>query len=191
MNTSQNPSAVRSKSEITQALLTLMHKHPYEEITVKQIILEARLARKTFYRNFDSKDDVLFSYMQGILKEYFDTVNEARSDVLTSVFAFADKHRDFLLLLDKNDMLYVALQYINRYIPALRSSSDLRLNSSVELFRGLDEEYLLMLNIGAMWSVVALWTHRGMTDPPEKVRSEIYEYLNRLKNTGTAFATGR
>ena len=37
MTESNNPSAIRSKKEITDALFSLMQKHPYDEITVKQI----------------------------------------------------------------------------------------------------------------------------------------------------------
>ena len=36
---SKNPSALRSQKEITDALIALMHKYPYNEITVKLIIL--------------------------------------------------------------------------------------------------------------------------------------------------------
>ena len=78
MTESNNPSAIRSKKEITDALFALMQKHPYNEITVKQIILEARLAKKTFYRNFTSKEDVLRSLIKRRLGEYFDVVNFAR-----------------------------------------------------------------------------------------------------------------
>ena len=91
MTNSKNPSAIRSQEEITQALLSLMHKHPYGEITVKQIILEARLARKTFYRNFESKDDVLLSLISKKLNDYFDIVNNARADVLETVFCCLTK----------------------------------------------------------------------------------------------------
>ena len=59
MNDSQNPSALRSKKQITDALLKLMEDLPYSEISVKQIVLETGLERKTFYNNFTSKDDVL------------------------------------------------------------------------------------------------------------------------------------
>ena len=52
MKKSQNPSAVRSRREISNALLKLMQEHPYAEISVKQIIMETSLARKTFYLNF-------------------------------------------------------------------------------------------------------------------------------------------
>ena len=66
-NPSQNLSAVRSKKTITETLLYLMAKYPYTEITVKHILLEADVSRKTFYRNFSSKDDVLNSYIGAIL----------------------------------------------------------------------------------------------------------------------------
>ena len=59
MKKSQNPSAVRSRQEISTALLKLMQEYLYAEISVKQIIMETSLARKTFYLNFSSKDDVL------------------------------------------------------------------------------------------------------------------------------------
>lgn len=44
VNPSQNPGAIRSKKEITDTLLQLMESHPYNEITVKQIIPEAHVA---------------------------------------------------------------------------------------------------------------------------------------------------
>ena len=67
MNVSSNPSALRSQKEITDALLLLMQKYPYDQISVKQILLEARIARMTFYRNYDSKEDVLISLIKSIL----------------------------------------------------------------------------------------------------------------------------
>lgn len=76
MNSSQNPSALRSKKIITETLLRLMEQYPYSEITVKLILLESTVSRKTFYRNFSSKDDVLNSYIDAILLSYLDTLKE-------------------------------------------------------------------------------------------------------------------
>ncbi len=113
MTDSTNPSAIRSQAEITEALLSLMHKYPYDEITVKQIILEARLARKTFYRNFTSKDDVLRSLIKRTLRDYFDIVNNAQGDMLETAFSFADRNRELLMLLGRNGMFHVILQCTN------------------------------------------------------------------------------
>ena len=107
MNISNNPSAIRSQKEITDALLLLMNKNPYGEITVKQILLEARIARMTFYRNYESKDDVLISLIKSILREYFDIVNTGKVDLLTTIFSFADKNRSLILILEKNNMLHI------------------------------------------------------------------------------------
>ena len=54
MTESNNPSALRSQKEITEALLSLMKEYPYNEISVKQIILEAKQQVK-LRRNRDEK----------------------------------------------------------------------------------------------------------------------------------------
>ncbi len=70
MKKTQHPSALKSKREISEALLKLMQLYPYSEISVKQIILETNLVRKTFYLNFNNKDDVLYSIIDGLILEY-------------------------------------------------------------------------------------------------------------------------
>ncbi|MCI8937659.1 MAG: TetR/AcrR family transcriptional regulator [Lachnospiraceae bacterium] len=51
-----------------------MTQYPYTEITVKHILLEAGISRKTFYRNFSSKDDVLHTYIDTVLNDYTETL---------------------------------------------------------------------------------------------------------------------
>lgn len=180
MTESNNPSAIRSKKEITDALLSLMQTAPYNEISVKQIIMEARLARKTFYRNFKSKDDVLFSYLKGILREYYDVVNTGMVNVLETIFSYVDKNRNLLQLLEKNNMLHVPLQCINEYLPLLHNRFfDMR-RPAGKLFKGLDSEYIMAFNVGAIWNVVTLWIRRGMVDTPETVKKNISQYLKRM-----------
>lgn len=184
---SNNPSAVRSQTEITQALLKLMEEYPYSEITVKQIILTASLARKTFYRNYESKDDVLCSLIKRSFREYFDIVNNAKADVLTTIFSYAEKNRDILLLLEKNDMLHLVLKCMNEDGPMLRRTEVSASNPFNKLFEGLDSEYLMALNNGAVWNVMALWVHRGMKEDPQSVKDTVEEYLKRIKNNTLVF----
>ena len=183
MYVSTNPSAIRSQNEITDALLHLMKDHPYNEITIKQILLESKLARKTFYRNYDSKDDVLISLIKKNIYEYFDIVNNAKGDALTTIFAFADKNRKLLRLLDKNDMLHIVLQCLNEFSISMLKNQNRELNPFVKLFDGLDSDYLVALNIGAIWNVISLWVHRGMKEKPEDVKKSIEMYLTRISST--------
>ena len=180
MNISNNPSAIRSQKEITDALLVLMNKHPYDEITVKQILLEAKIARMTFYRNYDSKEDVLISLMKSILHDYFDVVNAGNVDLLTTIFSFADKHRSLILLLEKNNMLHLLLNCINEYLPFLHNRFYSKDNPFNVLLEGLDANYIMALNIGAVFNVIALWVHNGMREDPETVRQNIDQYIKRI-----------
>ena len=180
MNSADHPSAVRSRNEIAGVLLDLMEKYPYNKITVKQIILETDLVRKTFYRNFSSKDDVLKYIMKKALSDYFSVVNSGKGDVLTNIFMFADRNRKLLILLDKNNMLYVALQCMNELLPAFRDSDLSDDNPFTPLFDGLDSDYLIALNSGAVWNVISLWVHRGMKDKPDHVKETVGQYIKRL-----------
>ena len=44
---------------ITEALLILMQKQPFQEITVMELTKKAGVGRVSFYRNYDSKESVL------------------------------------------------------------------------------------------------------------------------------------
>ncbi len=180
MNESNNPSAIRSRKQITDALLKLMEKYPYEDISVKQIVLETDLVRKTFYRNYSSKDDVLRSHIRSILLDYFEIVNNARGDVLTTIFEFAVENKKLLMLLDKNDMLYVVLQGMNEFIMSVKTKQNQELNPFSKLFEGLDSDYLISLNTGGIWNVISLWVRRGMTEDPDDVKRTIAQYLSRI-----------
>ena len=177
---SGNPSAIRSQREITEALISLMKEFPYDEISVKQILLESGIAKKTFYRNFESKDDVLISKIRSELRDYFGIVDGGDVDVLSTIFSFAEKNKELLLLLDRNDMLHVVLKCMNENIRSHKQGKASQTNPFVQLFDGLDSEYLIALNIGAVWNVISFWVHGGMKESPEFVRETIYRYISRL-----------
>ena len=65
MERSMNPSSRRSRRWITKALLELMMDKPYQKISITEIAEEADVVRRTFYRNFESKEDVIKSLSAG------------------------------------------------------------------------------------------------------------------------------
>lgn len=180
MKDSVNPSAIRSKKEITDALITLMQTIPFTEITVKQIVLEAKLERKTFYNNFSSKDDVLDAIINTAIQEYVITVTGSKEGPLNVIFDFCNRNRELLALLQKNNMLYLLLQRLNAVIPELNCLSELNENPFRVLIGDLEPDYLIAFNIGAIWNVIFKWVDRGMKDSPEYIKQTIEEYLKHL-----------
>ena len=173
-----NPSSLRSKAEICNALLRLMEDHPYEEITVKQIALEAKLVRKTFYRNFDSKEDVLETILDKLIYEY-------RSQLIVSnkmmpldvIFNFCTQHKDLLLLFDKNNMMYRIQQKLNDAILVKHEEFIALGLVSTEFFCGLDPKYQILFNIGGIWNVICHWTHDGMKDDSKQIIEKLSSYI--------------
>jgi len=60
---SHNRQVQRTKLWIFEALMLLMDEKPYDKITVSDIADKAGVARPTFYRNFDDKDEVVLEYL--------------------------------------------------------------------------------------------------------------------------------
>ena len=180
MKESKNPSAIRSKKEITDALIALMQDRSFSEITVKQIVLEAKLERKTFYNNFSSKEDVLDGVINSAIHEYVLALTKSPDGPLTVIFDFCDKNRDLLNLLHKNNMLYLLLLKLNVVIPKLNASLDLSNNPFKVMIGSLEPDYLIAFNIGAIWNVIFKWVDRGMKDSPNYIRETLEEYFKRI-----------
>ena len=206
MKKSQNPSAVRSRQEISTALLKLMQEHPYAEISVKQIIMETSLARKTFYLNFRSKDDVLESILDELIREYTEALSQANEeknpagtknpdeaisvdtigkvDTITNplfvIFSFCDKNKDFLSLLHKNKMLYLLLIRLNEFLPEYSKTEDMSSNPFAILMGELEPDYLIAFNVGAIWNVLFKWIDRGMGDSLDSIQETLKKYLKRI-----------
>ena len=207
MKKSQNPSTVRSRREISTALLKLMQEHPYAEISVKQIIMETSLARKTFYLNFRSKDDVLESILDELIGEYTAALSKANEknnpagtkyldeaisvdatgkvDTITNplsvIFSFCDKNKDLLSLLHKSKMLYLLLLRLNEFLPEYSKTEDMSSNPFVKLMGELEPDYLIAFNVGAIWNVLFKWIDRGMVDSLDSIQETLKKYLKRIK----------
>ena len=180
MKKSQNPSAVRSRKEISTALLKLMQEYPYDEISVKQIIMETSLAWKTFYLNFSSKDDVLESILDELIGEYTAALSKANAEPLSVIFSFCDKNKDLLSLLHKNKMLYLLLLRLNEFLPEYSKTEDMSSNPFVKLIGELEPDYLIAFNVGAIWNVLFKWIDRGMVDSLDSIQETLKKYLKRI-----------
>ncbi len=66
-----NRQALRSRRMLQDALLALLREKPYQKISVTEIARRADLARPTFYAHFETKDDLLMSYVDDVFEQFF------------------------------------------------------------------------------------------------------------------------
>ena len=104
--------SARRQREIESALLEIMMKKSYNEITITELCERLDMPRKTFYRYFESKDDALYALIEHTMTEYSGfnaapTVEGSRTlrKEIEKYYAFWLEHRQLLDALYKNNML--------------------------------------------------------------------------------------
>ena len=65
------------KEYMTDALFILMKSNPYDAISVTDITKKAGVSRMAFYRNYETKDDIIDTYFHNQL---FDLMNHFREE---------------------------------------------------------------------------------------------------------------
>ena len=60
---------MRVKKQITEGLFSLLRKKPFSEITVTDIVKESNVARASYYRNFQNKEEIIESAMDSLRDE--------------------------------------------------------------------------------------------------------------------------
>lgn len=115
----------QSRDWLADALLDLMKKRPYQDITIGQIADHAGLSRRTFYRSFKNKEEVMdyittsmsLLYEQHIIANQFETFDFQK--IAHIFFSFFETHYEFLKLLQKNGLEFQILKLFNHYLPII------------------------------------------------------------------------
>lgn len=90
---------------IESALIQLMEKKPFEEISITDITKKAGVSRNAYYRNYSSKEDILSQYLQNILNQIsyvlkkYDPVTETRKSWIALLETSKDFSSQYKLLL--------------------------------------------------------------------------------------------
>ena len=174
MNRTNGRIAEESKKKFVGALLELMKVYPYTDITVTQLSQEAELSRKTFYRLFDDKDDILTLLFDGLYLECFTQIRQRNVkrywELVQLYFDFWESRKEVLFLLSKSGLLSRMFEYVYRHgeqvFVALRSA-----DTANTFFASLP--YLLAYSIGGMHSMLMKWVESGMTVPSQVLIAQL------------------
>ncbi|MBQ9327107.1 MAG: TetR/AcrR family transcriptional regulator [Solobacterium sp.] len=168
-----NPSALRSRAWITEALMELLKTKTYQEITVKDICRKADLSRQTFYQIFESKDEVMIFQFSELFSQFRES-GKAFSEVTLKelsirFYEFFQTHQEFLGVLIENNMSYLLEQEFERYLP------------QIDLFRRINEtepypDYSISYLAGALSRILIHWYEKGL-DLPSEVLGSLTEQI--------------
>lgn len=173
MNNTENPIALQSKRWIMESLIELMNKKTFEEITISELASHADLGRRTFYRNFTSKEDVLKSYLQSLIEELIKrlSIYETLTPKICihQIFKLCSDNKTFLIGLNKSRMLGFLLDEWNTALPIIHQKMLDKLPNFPNQNNETALAYTLAFNTGGVWNVVSKWISSGMKQTPEEM----------------------
>ena len=166
---------------ITEALFRLMKKKKFSDITISEITKEAGIARRTFYLNFSSKEDILDQHYEILIREYDEGVTpEILKDFRAQAlyfFTFWKSHRNYALLLEKSGMSYMLMNRFHLYLDRTAINYYDSVASSEQIYA---DSYVA----GGLWMILQTWLRGGFRETPEQL-ADIFERVASLRRTGS------
>lgn len=155
---------LRVKSSITEALLSLMYQKSFSDITITEIIQTAKVARVSFYRNYDSKEDVLITLIEDVLEQFRAGIDCEEENFYTfqnvlKSFAFFKKYGKYVLDLYQFGYGSILLEKLNQFHEEVAGSMP---NNSVE-------KYKLYMYMGALFNTAIVWIRNGVKESEKDI----------------------
>lgn len=167
------------KTMIKKALFDLMAEKPYMEITVTDIIKKAEVARVSYYRNYNSIDEILDGIVEDKARDF-----ERRIKPLISYGNDEDKWRVFLRTifeskLSMKDNLNATKgsnkQFIFGKMDAVMQEKFTTLGDGT-----LQGKYSLPAKMGIINSVSNVWLKTGAVESPDEMVEIVLELIMKL-----------
>ncbi|MGN0504932.1 MAG: TetR/AcrR family transcriptional regulator [Lachnospiraceae bacterium] len=104
------------KKQITTALLKMLETQSLATVSIRDIANEAGVGRASFYRNYESKEDVLRQHTVYLTrlwgKEFESNPDSSVFNVFGSLFEHYRKNKEFYMLLYRENLSYLILDTI-------------------------------------------------------------------------------
>ena len=167
----------RVKNQITEGLFSLLRKKSFSEITVTDIVKEANVARASYYRNFQNKEEIIEAAMDSLRDELMADIQynddehifnqgNARAGFEKALTCCLVRKAD-LLTLYHNGFGSLIQQTFNRYI--MEFAGNMPANSATR--------YKLYFISGAVTNVLIEWLNEGAKEPPREIAALCVSYF--------------
>lgn len=153
---------------LTEALMQLMEKKDYGDISVGEIAERAGVHRATFYRHFSSKEDVLRCCLSEIIKEAEgdrEILQKDFASFIKPVFqALYDKKKQ-ILSMDSAGLSGLLMDVLRDYF----DFDEEKEGGVPEVNNVVTEQYRTAYRIGGIYSCLLLWFSHDMRETPEEM----------------------
>lgn len=146
---------------ITEALLALLEDKAIGDISISELCGRAGVGRASFYRNFNSKEEILRTYINQLFNGWKSDWEKNNSLPLSTgigmIFGHFEQHRAFYHLLNERRLIYLLKDVI---LDIMELKPDLP--------KG--EAYAKAFAAYTLYGWIEVWFQRGMQESAEEMK---------------------
>lgn len=173
MNFSNTEQKKFSKECIQTALLSLMETKLLRDISISEIAEKAGVSRNAFYRNFDSKEQILEEYIVDITEDFYKRMDDAkinaRKDFLINLFKHLYEQKHIIEKIRKNNLTYMLEDVFNSY--SQKVTSYMPSNKYTNYYIG-----------GGFYALVMQWARCGYVETPKEIADILIQIQSDIAN---------
>lgn len=160
---------------IETALILLMAEKEYSEITISEIVNRAGVSRTAYYRNYESKEDILKTLLHDVIAdingamEQFSFVSEQET-YWNALFVTTKAHAKSFCALLKAGFGHIILEEITKHM----------INSTTE--DDTKNKYIIIFWSGAIYNVLTNWVQDGMEQTEDEMAQICLYILENFNN---------
>ncbi len=155
---------------IISALFDLMKKKKYDDISITEITNKAGVSRVSFYRNFNSKEDIVKKWIKDITDHFLDTSNinykkDNTKEYFIKLFTHLENYEDYAILIYKANLIHL-----------LKNEFESRILNIYEKEYGNYKSYFLA---GGIFNVYYYWLINGCKESPEILANKLVDFMQK------------
>lgn len=157
-----------------QCMLDALLESEYDEISISSLCRDADLSRKTFYRLFHNKSDVILALVdQAFIDSHsFVPGPDVKPGGLHHFFSYWKEQKRLLDALNKHNCTSLLMDRAAAFI--LREDNDLAHVLGADLENGNE---ILLFNLSAIFSLVISWYHSGFQKSVDEMSALLMELM--------------
>ncbi|MGT2888197.1 TetR/AcrR family transcriptional regulator [Streptococcus didelphis] len=152
-----------SRESLETALLYLLEKKSLAQISISELVAKAGVSRNAFYRNYNSKDDILMHLLKEFIRRIFKgiklfDISTQASQAWYYLFTEAKKEERFLKIIFNQQLQHLLTQLVTK-----------RLKAYQRWRKNKQSHYAGLFWSNAIVSVFSNWIKDDMVIPAEEM----------------------
>lgn len=155
---------------ITNALFNLMKNKKYDEISITEITQKAGVGRMSFYRNFNSKEDIIKKWLENITNNFLENSDinykkDTAKDYFMKLFNHLERYKENATLIYQANLTHL-----------LKNEFESKILKIYEKKYGNYKSYFLA---GGIFNVYYYWLMNGCKESPDIIANKLVDFMKK------------